>query len=57
MYTITVRYLAGSEEKEAAYSAPEYEVKNGVMTLAVDNDHDLVLPLFHVAKVDIQRHE
>ena len=57
MYTITVRWLAESQEKQAVYSVPEYEVTDGVLTVAYDHDHDLVIPLFAVATVDIQKQE
>jgi hypothetical protein len=57
VYTITVQPLGEGPEKRVVYSVPEYEVKNGVLTLAVDKDHDIVIPLFQVATVDIQRSE
>ena len=35
----------------------EYEIKDGMLTLAFDDNHDLVIPLFQVATVDIVREE
>jgi hypothetical protein len=57
LYTITVRWLAKTQVEQAVYSVPEYEVKDGVLTLAIDHKHDLVIPLFDVATVDIQRQD
>jgi hypothetical protein len=56
LYTITVtRRIEGQDE--AVYSEIEaYEVKDGVLTLAFGDDHDLVIPLFQVTTVDIVRH-
>jgi len=42
--------------KGTTYTVQGYEVKDGVLTLAIDQDHDIVIPLFQVVMVDIQRH-
>ena len=55
MYSITVHSVVKGEEGQEVYSVPEYEVKDGVLTLAVDIDHDVVVPLYHVTKIDIRR--
>lgn len=56
MYTITVTRPEG--EKQGVYSqVEEYEIIDGVLTLAFDDDHDLVIPLFRVTAVDIVRQE
>ena len=57
MYTITVQSGTQESPTPAVYNVPEYEVKNGVLTLAIDNDHDVLIPLFHVLSIDIQRHD
>jgi hypothetical protein len=55
VYTITVTRLAQGQETQAIYDVREYEVKDGVLTMALDNNHDIVIPLFQVLIVDIQR--
>jgi hypothetical protein len=55
VYTITVSQLHKGEDTQAVYDVQEYEVKEGVLTLAFDNNHDVVIPLFQVSIVDIQR--
>ncbi len=55
MYNITVHSVVKGEEMQEVYSVPEYEVKDGALTLATDIDHDVVIPLYHVTKVDIAR--
>jgi hypothetical protein len=35
----------------------EYEIREGMLTLALDHDHDVVIPLFQVTAVDIVRHD
>ena len=55
MYTITV-HRPGPEQ--AVYSpVKEYEIKESVLTLAFDDNHDVVIPLFQVTTVDIVRQE
>jgi len=55
VYTITVN-RPGPEQ--AVYSpVKDYEVKDGVLTLAFDDHHDLVIPLYQVLTVDIQKQE
>jgi hypothetical protein len=56
MYQITVTWLEGERPDEVHGPAEEYEVKNGVLTVAIDRDHDVVIPLYHVKSVDIVRH-
>ena len=55
MYTVTVN-RPGPEQ--TVYSpVQEYEIKESVLTLAFDDNHDVVIPLFQVAAVDIVREE
>ena len=55
MYTITVN-RPGPEQ--AIYSpVKEYEIKDSMLTLAFDDNHDVVIPLFQVTTVDIVRQE
>jgi hypothetical protein len=57
MYTITVSRSAQGQE-EAVYSVvKDYEIKDGMLTVAFDDNHDVVVPLFHVTAVDIVRQE
>jgi hypothetical protein len=56
VYTITIRVASGDKETQAVYSVLDYEVKDGMLTMAMDKDHDLIIPLHQVATVDIQRH-
>ena len=35
----------------------EYESKDMLLTLAIDDNHDVVIPLFQVMAVDIVRQE
>ena len=54
VYTVSVS-RSDVDGKGTTYTVQEYEVKDGVLTLAIDQDHDIVIPLFHVAMVDIQK--
>lgn len=55
MYTITVN-RPGPEQ--AVYSPVKaYEIKDNLLTLAFDDNHDVVVPLFQVTVVDILRQE
>jgi hypothetical protein len=43
-------------KKQVVYSEiEEYEIEGGMLTLAYDRDHDVVIPLFQVETVDIRR--
>ena len=57
MYTISVRWNNDAHERATYSAVKEYEIKDGILTLAFDNDHDLVVPLFQVTAVDIAREE
>jgi hypothetical protein len=57
VYTVAIQWLGEGPEKQATYSVPDYEVKDGVLTLAIDRHHDVVIPLFQVVRVDIERQE
>lgn len=57
MYAITVQLETREGVVSTVYDVPEYEISNGVLTLALAKDHDLVIPLFHVPSVDMQRHD
>jgi len=57
LYSIKVRWLTQAGEEQALHSVRKYKVENGVLVLAVDYDHDIVIPLYQVAAVDIQRHK
>ena len=55
LYTITVS-RPGPEQ--AIYSpVKQYEIKDSMLTLAFDDNHDVVIPLFQVTGVDIVRQE
>lgn len=55
MYIITVN-RPGPEQ--AVYSpVRDYEIKDNLLTLAFDDNHDVVIPLFQVTVVDIVRQE
>jgi hypothetical protein len=55
VYTITVS-RPGPEQ--TVYSpVKEYETKDSMLTLAFDDNHDVVIPLFQVTAVDIVRQE
>lgn len=55
MYTVTVTWMA-EWKKQVVYSQiKEYEIEGGMLTLAYDSNHDMVIPLFQVETVDIQR--
>lgn len=56
MYTMTVTWSNAGPGQTAYSQVLEYEIKDGILTLALGEDHDLVIPLFQVAKVDIVRH-
>jgi hypothetical protein len=57
MYTITVS-RSEKGQAEAVYSlVKDYEIKDGMLTVAFDDNHDVVIPLFHVTAVDIVREE
>lgn len=55
MYRITISWMSSEEPDEVYFPAEEYEVKNGVLTIAMDSDHDVVVPLDNVRRVDIER--
>jgi hypothetical protein len=58
MYNVTVTWRASNGNKQAVYTPiKEYEVEGAVLTLALDTNHDLVIPLWDVETVDIQRQE
>jgi frataxin-like iron-binding protein CyaY len=57
VFTISVRWNNDAHERAAYTAVQEYEIEDGVLTLAFDNDHDLVIPLFQVTSVDIVREE
>jgi hypothetical protein len=55
MYVIKVS-RPGPEQ--AVYSpVKDYEIKDNLLTLAFDDNHDVVIPLFRVTAVDIARQE
>lgn len=55
MYTVTVTWMA-EWKKQVVYSPiEEYEIEGAMLTLAYDKGHDVVIPLFQVETVDIQR--
>ena len=54
VYTVSVS-RSDVDGKGTTYTVQEYEVKDGVLTLAIDQDHDIIIPLFQVAMVDIQK--
>jgi hypothetical protein len=54
VYRVTITWL--DDEPETVFFPVEaYEVKNGVLTLALSTDQDLVIPLQHVKIADIER--
>jgi hypothetical protein len=55
MYSVTITWLHQGEETQNVYRVEDYEVTDSLLTLAFDNNHDLVIPLFHVRTVDVQR--
>ena len=55
MYTITVRYLAQAGEPRGVYCSKDYEIESGLLTVAIDKGHDIVIPLAQVATVDVVR--
>jgi len=57
MYTITVSRSAQGQEETVYSLVKDYEIKDGMLTVALDDNHDIVIPLFHVRAVDIVRHE
>jgi|OpeIllAssembly_1097287.scaffolds.fasta_scaffold2009034_2 frataxin-like iron-binding protein CyaY len=57
MYTITVSRSAQGQEGAVYSPVKDYEIKDGMLTVAFDDNHDVVIPLFHVTAVDIVRHE
>lgn len=57
MYTIGVRWNNDAHERATYTAVMEYEIQDGILTLAFDNDHDLVIPLFQVTAVDIVRED
>ncbi|MBN1461817.1 MAG: hypothetical protein JXA57_19985 [Armatimonadetes bacterium] len=56
MYTVSVS-RSDVDGRGTTYTVQEYEIKDGVLTLAIDDDHDIVIPLFEVVMVDIQKHK
>jgi hypothetical protein len=57
VYTVSVRWNNDAHERATYTDVKEYEIEDGILTLAFDSDHDLVIPLFQVTAVDIQRQE
>ena len=57
MYTITVSRSAQGQEGAVYPLVKDYEIKDGMLTVAFDDNHDVVIPLFHVTAVDIVREE
>ena len=55
MYRITVNWMSTEEPEEVYVPAEEYEVKSGVLTVAMNSDHDIVVPLNNVRSVNIER--
>lgn len=55
MYRITVNWMSSEEPDEVYFPAEEYEVKNRVLTIAMDSNHDIVVPLNNVRSVNIDR--
>jgi hypothetical protein len=55
MYYVTVRWLAQVGEPQAVYHGMDYEIEGDLLTIAIGEDHDVVVPLSRVAQVDIQR--
>lgn len=55
VYRITVSWINNEEPDEVYFPASEYEVKDGVLTIAMDSDHDVVVPLNNVRSVNIER--
>ncbi|HLA81064.1 MAG TPA: hypothetical protein VJP78_05435 [Thermoleophilia bacterium] len=57
MYTITVTRPTDDKSPAAYEHVKEYEIQHGVLTLALDDNHDYVIPLFQVTAVDIVRQD
>lgn len=57
LYTITVTRSVKGHEQAVHDSVKDYEIMEGVLTLAFDEDHDLVIPLSRVIAVDIVREQ
>jgi hypothetical protein len=57
VYTITVTWLTGSQAQAVYSPVKEYEFRDGLLTLALDANHDIALPLAQVKLVDIVRQE
>ena len=57
MYTITVTRPTDDKSPAAYEHVKEYEIQHGVLTLALDDNHDYVIPLFQVMAVDIVRQD
>jgi hypothetical protein len=55
VYAVTVSWQTEWKKQVVYTSVTEYEIADGVLTLAFDADHGLVIPLYHVESVDIQR--
>jgi len=55
MYRITVNWMNSEEPDDVYVPAEEYEVKNGVLTIAMNSNHDIVVPLTNVRSVNIER--
>ena len=55
MYHITVTWLEAERTSEEYGTAVDYEVKDGVLTVALSRDHDVVIPLGQVKRIDVVR--
>jgi hypothetical protein len=55
VYTITITRSVPGHEQTVYAPVKEYEIKDGVLTLGFDENHDVVVPLFQVMAVDVVR--
>lgn len=55
MYTIKVSRSVPGHEETVYSPVKDYEIKDGVLTLAFDDKHDVIIPLFDVMAVDVVR--
>lgn len=55
MYTISVRWSDDVHERATYSGVQEYEIRDGVLTMAFSEDHDVILPLYQVTTIDVVR--
>ena len=57
MYRLNIRWGNDAHERATYMDVEEYEVKDGILTLTLDDEREVIVPLFQVTAVDVVRED